>query len=73
MCGFWTCDIRNSWRPNCDVELGFKSTVAMLLSNISCHIGHDLKVDPKSGHIIGNTEADKLWSREYEKGWEPKV
>ena len=65
--------IRNNRRPNCDVESGYKSTVAMLLSNISWRLGRDLKIDPKNGHILGDNEAEKLWSRDYEKGWEPKV
>ncbi|GEO05143.1 dehydrogenase [Adhaeribacter aerolatus] len=65
--------IKNNRRPNCDVELGHKSTVAMQLGNISWRVGRDLKIDPKNGHIIGDKEAEKLWSREYEKGWEPKI
>jgi predicted dehydrogenase len=65
--------IRFNRRPNCDVESGYKSTVAMLLSNISWRVGRDLKIDPKNGHIIGDDEAQKLWSREYEKGWTPIV
>jgi predicted dehydrogenase len=64
--------IRNNRRPNCDVELGHKSTVAMQLGNISLRVGRDLKIDEKNGHIIGDKEAQKLWSRSYEKGWEPK-
>jgi len=65
--------IRNNRKPNCDVEIGFKSIVGMQLGNISWRVGRDLKIDPKNGHIIGDPEAQKLWSREYEKGWEPKV
>lgn len=65
--------IRTNRRPNCDVELGFKSVVAMQLGNISWRVGRDLKIDPKNGHIIGDPEAQKLWSRSYEKGWEPKI
>ncbi|MEK7720700.1 MAG: Gfo/Idh/MocA family oxidoreductase, partial [Bacteroidota bacterium] len=65
--------IRKSRRPNCDVELGFKSVVAMQLGNISWRVGRDIHVDPKNGHIIGDKEAQKLWQRSYEKGWEPKV
>ena len=65
--------IRNNRKPNCDVEIGFKSIVGMQLGNISWRVGRDLKIDPKNGHIIGDAEAQKLWSREYEKGWEPKV
>jgi hypothetical protein len=65
--------IKNNRKPNCDVELGFKSVVAMQLGNIAWRVGRDLKIDPQNGHIIGDKEAQKLWSREYEKGWEPKV
>ena len=65
--------IRSNRRPNCDVEQGFKSVVAMQLGNISWRVGRDINVDPKNGHIIGDKEAQKLWSRSYEKGWEPKV
>ncbi len=65
--------IRKSRRPNCDVELGYKSVLAMQLGNISWRVGRDLKIDPKNGHIIDDKEAQKLWGRTYEKGWEPKV
>ena len=65
--------IRNHRRPNCDIELGYKSTVAMQLGNISWRLGRDLKIDPTNGHIIGDKEAQKLWGREYEKGWEPTI
>jgi len=65
--------IRNNRRPNCDVETGYKSVLAMQLGNISWRVGHDLNIDPKNGHIINDPDAQKLWSRTYEKGWEPKV
>ena len=65
--------IRNNRRPNCDVETGYKSVVAMQLGNISWRVGRDLNIDPKNGHIIKDPDAQKLWSRTYEKGWEPKL
>jgi predicted dehydrogenase len=65
--------IKNNRRPNCDVETGYKSVLAMQLGNISWRVGRDLNIDPKNGHIIGDKDAQKLWSRTYEKGWEPKV
>ncbi|WP_449438701.1 Gfo/Idh/MocA family protein [Pedobacter steynii] len=65
--------IRNNRRPNCDVELGYKSCLAMQLGNISWRVGRDLKIDPKNGYIIGDKDAQKLWGRTYEKGWEPKI
>lgn len=65
--------IRANRRPNCDVEIGYKSVLAMQLGNIAWRVGSDLNIDPKNGHIIDNKEAQKLWSRTYEKGWEPKL
>lgn len=65
--------IKNNRRPNCDVETGYKSVLAMQLGNISWRVGHDLNIDPKNGHIIDDKDAQKLWSRTYEKGWEPKI
>ena len=63
--------LKNNRRPNCDVELGYKSVVAMQLGNIAWRVGRGLTIDPLNGHILGDKEAQKLWSREYEKGWEP--
>ena len=31
------------------------------------------KIDPANGHIVGDAEAMKLWSRTYEPGWAPAV
>jgi predicted dehydrogenase len=65
--------IRDNKLPNADVEIGHKSTLLVQLGNISYRIGRTLNIDPKNGHILGDPEALKLWSREYEKGWEPVV
>ena len=43
------------------------------VGNIAWRVGRDLKIDPKNGHILDDKDAQKLWGREYEKGWEPKV
>lgn len=55
--------IKSNRRPNCDVELGHKSVVSMQLGNIAYRVGRDLKIDPKTGHIIGDKQAQQLWSR----------
>ena len=55
------------------LEEGCKSTQFMQYGNIAQRIGRSLKINPKTGHIIGDSEAQKLWTRKYEKGWMPKV
>ena len=35
--------------------------------------GGRINLDPGNGHIRNDAEAMKLWSRDYEPGWEPKV
>ena len=55
------------------IESGHKSTLLVQLGNIAQRVGHSLEINPKNGHIIGDKKAKKLWSREYEKGWEMKL
>jgi hypothetical protein len=43
------------------------------LGNIAYRVGHSLRCDAKDGHILDDKAAMALWTREYEKGWEPKV
>jgi hypothetical protein len=50
---------------------GHKSTLLTQLGNISLRVGRALRCEPKSGNIIDDKEAMALWSREYERGWEP--
>jgi predicted dehydrogenase len=52
---------------------GAKSTLLCHLANIGYRTGEILKTDPKTGRITNSKEAMKLWSRQYEKGWEPKL
>ncbi len=65
--------IRDNKMPNCDVESGHKSVVAMQLGNIAWRVGRDLHIDPKNAHILNDPEAKKLWKRTYAPGWTPKV
>lgn len=65
--------IRENRKPNCDAEDGHKSSVAMQLGNISWRVKRDLKISSNNGHILNDTEAQQLWKRKYEKGWEPKL
>ena len=65
--------IRKGARLNSDIEGGHKSTLLAQLGNIAQRTGAILETDPASGRIRNNPEAAKLWSRDYEKGWEPVV
>jgi len=56
-----------------DIDSGHKSTLLVQLGNIAQRVGSSLDIDPKNGHILNNKKAERLWSREYEKGWEMKL
>jgi len=65
--------IRASKLPNADIAEGHKSTLLCHLGNIAHRVNRVLTTSEKNGHILGDDEAMKLWSREYRPGWEPKV
>jgi hypothetical protein len=50
-----------------------KSVLLCHLGNISYRTGRALEIDQNSGKILKDKDAMKLWGREYEKGWEPKL
>ncbi|HUG17878.1 MAG TPA: hypothetical protein VMM56_02805, partial [Planctomycetaceae bacterium] len=76
--------IRGNDKLNCPIQEGHKSTLLCHLGNISYRLGKPIiGLDPKTGMfpmgaLTGKRSAtpqelQKLWSREYEPGWEPKV
>lgn len=65
--------IKNGEKLNADIDSGHKSTLLVQLGNIAQRTGRTLDIDPANGHIIKDKEANKLWSRSYEKGWEMKL
>lgn len=56
-----------------DILGGHQSTLLCQLGNIAIRTGGMLEIDPTNGHIKNNREAEKLWKREYQKGWEATV
>ena len=65
--------IKNGEELNADIVSGHKSTLLMQLGNIAQRTGRSLNINPENGHIIKDREANKLWKRSYEKGWEMKL
>jgi predicted dehydrogenase len=65
--------IRDQKKLTSPIIEGHKSTLLAQLGNISWRTGRALKCNPANGHILGDKDAGKLWSREYAKGWEMKL
>ncbi len=55
------------------ISEGATSLLLCHLGNIAQYTGRKLRIDPATGHIIGDTAAMKHWSREYAPGWAPRV
>ncbi|OOQ58801.1 Gfo/Idh/MocA family protein [Mucilaginibacter pedocola] len=65
--------IQGDTQLNQTIINGHKSTLIPQLGNIAQRVGRVLNCDPKNGHILHDAEAEKLWSRDYEPGWNLKV
>jgi predicted dehydrogenase len=65
--------IRSNKPLNSNVEEAHKSTLLCHLGNIAYRVGRSLRCEPANGRILEDKQAQALWTREYEKGWEPKV
>jgi predicted dehydrogenase len=59
--------------PNSEIEGGHKSVLLCQLGNIAYRTQSGLRINSSDGHIVGNSEAEKLWSRTYEPGWQPAI
>jgi predicted dehydrogenase len=65
--------IRKGEKLNAPVAVGNVAVTMLQLSNIAWEVQRELHLDPKDGKILSNADAMKLWSREYEAGWAPRV
>lgn len=58
---------------NADVSIHNPSTLLCHLGNIAQRTGGSIVCDASNGHIKNHAAAEKLWTRDYEPGWEPKA
>jgi len=59
---------------NAEVAEGHKSVLLCHLGNISQRVGRTLHCSAsEGGKIINDKDAQKLWTRDYQPGWEPKA
>jgi len=65
--------IRMGTKQNSPIDEGATSNLLCHLGNIAQKTGRSLEIDKKTGRILNNKEAMKMWGREYEPGWEPKI
>ena len=55
------------------VEEGVRTTFLCHAANIAQTTGETLRIDPATGRCLSGGAAERLWSRDYEPGWEMKA
>jgi predicted dehydrogenase len=65
--------VRTGVKLNAPIEDGAKTGLLCHLGTIAHQTGRMLRIDPKTGHIVGDPDASAKWSRAYEPGWTPTV
>jgi predicted dehydrogenase len=65
--------IRKGEKLNAPIAIGNVAVTMLQLSNIAWEVNRELQLDATDGRIQGDAEAMKMWGREYEAGWAPRV
>jgi predicted dehydrogenase len=65
--------IRKGEKLRTPIDVGNVSVTMLQLSNIAWEVNRELQLDVTNGHILNDADAMKMWGREYEAGWAPKV
>jgi hypothetical protein len=65
--------VREGDKLTAPVSIGNVAVTMLQLSNVAWELGRKLQLDPGTGQPRKVSEAMKLWGRQYEKGWEPRV
>ncbi|MBL9135050.1 MAG: Gfo/Idh/MocA family oxidoreductase [Verrucomicrobiales bacterium] len=69
----WIDAIRDNTALNQEIEDGQRSTLLCHLGNIAYRLRREIHFDPVQRKIVGDSDARKLWSREYRPGWKSKL
>ncbi len=65
--------VRTGTKLSAPIEDGAITGMLCHLGTISHQVGRKLTTDPKTGHILNDADASKLWSRDYDPRWKPVV
>jgi len=65
--------IRKGEKLNAPISVGNVAVTMLQLSNVAWEVNRELHLDPKDGKIQGDSEAMKMWGRDYEQGWAPHL
>ena len=65
--------IRKGEKLNAPISLGNVAVTMLQLSNIAWEVNREIQLDTSDGKIQNDSEAMKLWGREYENGWAPRL
>ena len=65
--------VQKGTKLNAPVSIGNVAVTMLQLSNVAWQTDRELHLDSRDGKIENDGEAMKLWTRPYEKGWEPHL
>jgi predicted dehydrogenase len=65
--------VRTGTALNAPIDEGAKTALLCHLGTVAHQVGRKLQIDQANGHIVGDPEAAKRWSREYDPRWRPVV
>ncbi len=65
--------IRKGTALNSPIASGNVAVTMLQLSNIAWEVNRELLLEAKDGKIQNDAEAMKMWGRDYEKGWAPRL
>jgi predicted dehydrogenase len=65
--------IQKGEKLNAPIAVGNVAVTMLQLSNVAWEVHRELNLDTTNGKVKDDPGAMKMWTRDYEKGWEPRV